>query len=781
MVNANSCPKIIRYSQLNGDIAGVDMSARNDNTPISAVMVVDDDPAILLVLTKALGRAGFKVEPACDATDALEKFERHTPDIVLIDVGMPGMNGYELCAEMRKRSVGKFLPIVMVTGYDDDASVNRAYEAGATDFIPKPISCAQIGHRVRYMLRASDESRQLQLSNARLSSVMEAVPDLIFRISDEGIYLACEAGANSELVPGHTDLIGRTFRDVMAPADAELSETSLLRAINENSIQQYEYQLQSRDGLRDFEARLVPSGNGEIHAIVRDITDRKTAERQIHYMAYFDTLTELPNRAQFTARLNSAMMYADKNNYSLSVLIMDIDQLKLINDTLGHSTGDGLLISVGDRLTRLFKSGPVSKPDEFVTLSAVARIGGDEFVLFLGRPNGEDDVEVLAQRVLDDFALPHIVNEHEIFVTPTIGIANYPQDGSQAETLLNNADTAMYRAKAAGRNGYRLFSKSMNENAHKRLTMENELRSAVNNNEFELYYQPQVRTGDLRILGAEALLRWNHPERGLIAPGAFIQVAEETGLVVPITQWVLSEACSQAQQWRETFDEMLTISVNVSPRLFLRGDIGADVTQALAATGLPGKNLEIELTESVLMRNTFSTKNMFQFLTSIGVRFSIDDFGTGYSSLSYLKQFPLDTLKIDRAFVSDIDKDAGDTSIVIAIIAMAKGLGLQVIAEGVETRDQYEFLKAQHCDVVQGYWYSRPLNTNGFDTLLKNRSWSDLDVNGRNSDDLSSFGRTNRFHRRRAGTATPGPLPEHLRSQVENTHEPNPAKEHQRL
>ena len=743
-------------------------------------MVVDDDPAILLILTKALGRAGFEVEPACDAADALEKFELRTPDIVLIDVGMPGMNGYELCSEMRKRPAGKLLPIVMVTGYDDDASVNRAYEAGATDFIPKPISCAQIGHRIRYLLRASDESRQLRLSSVRLSSVMEAVPDLIFRVSEKGIYLACEAGANSELVPGHTDLIGKNCHDVMAPADAELSETSLLRAISENSIQQYEYQLQSRDGLRDFEARLVPSGNGEVHAIVRDITDRKNAERQIHYMAYFDKLTGLPNRAQFTEQLSNGTMYADKKNYSLSVLIIDLDQLKLINDTLGHGTGDGLLISVGDRLTRLFKSGAMSKHDGLVTLFEVARIGGDKFVLFYGRPNGEDDAEVLAQCLLDDFSLPHIVNEHEIFITPTIGIANYPQDGSRAETLLNNADTAMYRAKAAGRNCYRSFSKSMNEHSRKRLTIENELRNAVSNNEFELYYQPQVRTSDLGVLGAEALLRWNHPERGLIAPGEFIHVAEETGLIVPITRWVLSEACKQTQQWREKFDETLTISVNVSPQSFLRGDIGTDVTQTLAATGLPGKNLELELTESVMMHDTFSTKNVFHFLTSIGVRFSIDDFGTGYSSLSYLKQFPLDTLKIDRAFVSDIDKDAGDTSIVVAIIAMAKGLGLQVIAEGVETRDQYDFLKAQHCDAIQGYWYSRPLNTSGFDALLNSCSCSDFDLDDRNSDDPPSVGRTIRFHRRKEGIATPRLLPNRLKGQVENSHESNSAKEHRR-
>lgn len=693
------------------------MSADPDNKSQATVLVVDDDAGMRLLLREALLQAGFAVVDASNAATALEEFERQNPDIALIDVEMPGMNGFELCARLRELTTDTLIPIVMVTGHDDDGSVHRSYDAGATDFISKPINWAQLGHRLRYLIRAGNAHRQLHLSESRLNAITQAIPDLIFRVSRNGVYLACEAGAYAEMVPGHADLIGRSFNDIMLPDDATASRTNVQRALREGAMQQYEYQLEAEDRIRDFEARLVPSDE-EVYAFVRDITDRKEAERQIRYMAYFDTLTGLPNRTQFMEQLENAILYADRHDYSLSIFFMDLDQFKVINDTLGHNVGDALLISVGDRLLRISKSQLQSNTGCVEALFEVARIGGDEFVLLAGGPTGDCVAEVTAQRVLEDIASPHDVNGHEIFVTPSIGIATYPIDGSQAETLLKNADIAMYQAKKAGRNGFRSFTSDMSDYAQQRLTIENDLRKAIDNNELELYYQPQIGTADRQIFGAEVLLRWNHPTLGRVAPDQFIRVAEETGLIVPITRWILKNACSQAHHWLQSYDNLRTISVNVSAQSFLRGEIRADVTQALASSGLAGEHLELEFTESILMHDTSPTLEAIQAMRKSGVKFSMDDFGTGYSSLSYLKRFPLDTLKIDKSFIDGIDTGAGDADIVIAIIAMAKSLGLQVIAEGVETEEQYRFLLQHQCDAIQGYWYSQPLDAAAFEAKL---------------------------------------------------------------
>lgn len=688
------------------------------DTPLKTVLIVDDDAGMRLLLSEALLRAGFAIIEAEDAVTALQQLERQPPDIALIDVEMPGMNGFQLCSRIRELTDDPLMPIVMVTGHDDDESVHKAYDVGATDFCSKPINWAQLGHRLRYLLRAGDAHRQRRLSESRLGAVMEAIPDLIFRVSGEGVYLACEGGENIDLVPGHADLIGRSFGDVMSPLDADLSRTSVRRALIEGSIQQYEYQLKSGEETRSFEARLVPTDEDEVYAIVRDITDRKEAEQQIKYMAYYDTLTGLPNRAQFMERLDNAILYTERHDYALSVFYLDLDQFKLINDTLGHNIGDGLLISVGERLLNITKLRHLSALRSSKFIFEAARIGGDEFVLFFSMPNADCDMESIVQEILHEIARPHSVSGHEIFVTPSIGIATYPLDGRQSDTLLKNADIAMYQAKKAGRNGFRFFSETMSEQARQRLTIENDLRRALENEEFELHYQPQITTSDCRIFGAEVLLRWNHPELGQMAPGQFIQIAEETGLIVPITSWVLEKACCQAKVWRRSYSDFETISVNVSAQSFLRNKIRSDVTQALAASGLEAQHLELEFTEGMLMHDTDQTLNAVNGLRNAGVRFSIDDFGTGYSSLSYLKRFPLDTLKIDKCFVDGINADNGDADIVIAIIAMAKSLGLQVIAEGVETDAQYEFLQQKECDAIQGFWYSRPLNAESFTAKL---------------------------------------------------------------
>ena len=473
-------------------------------------------------------------------------------------------------------------------------------------------------------------------------------------------------------------LAGETFRDVF---------------INRRKNGEVYYEEKTISPLR--------SGEGEItHFIAtgKDITDRMQAQERLHYLAHYDALTDLPNRVLFLDRLNQALIRSHWHQCVVAVLFLDLDRFKYINDTLGHDIGDGLLKALTARLQKRVREG-----------DTVARLGGDEFAILLEDISQAEDVSTLAAKLLDVFGQPFVIQGHELYITASIGISLSPNDGSTAAALLKNADTAMYRAKDVGKNNYQYYSADMSAAAFERLTLETSLRRALERQEFLLHYQPQIDLASGRVMGVEALVRWQHPEFGLLGPAHFISLAEENGAIVPIGEWVLRTAMTQAKRWREAGHPELCIAVNVSGRQFNEPNFVETLARLLSDTGLPASALELEITESVIMQNAEKTIERLRVLHEMGLRFAIDDFGTGYSSLSYLRRFPIHTLKIYKSFIRDLTEDGGDAEIVKTIIAMARNLKLEVVAEGVETREQLTFLQAQDCYAAQGYFLSRPL------------------------------------------------------------------------
>jgi diguanylate cyclase (GGDEF)-like protein len=556
---------------------------------------------------QAVGLATIEAE---SGEEGLRLFNEKGADAVLLDVMMPGgMNGFATCAEFRKQPYGQHIPVLMMTGLEDMESVNSAFEAGATDFITKPINIPLLGHRVRYMLRASHTTQ-----------------------------------------------------------------------------------------------RLVES------------------ERRLHRIAYFDQLTELPNRLFFQEHLQQMTALAQRQKLKLAVLFLDLDGFKRINDTLGHHFGDLVLQATSERLHKSIRSSDVlSRSNKTQDGISIARLGGDEFTVLLPAIERNEDAATVAERIRTNLTQSLTFGDHQLYTTASIGIAIYPEDGETAEDLLKNADLAMYYAKRCGGNRYRYFSTKMSETALHRLNLENHLRKAIERDELELHYQPQLDIATGKFCSVEALLRWDSQGLGWLSPAEFIPLAEETGLIVGIGEWVLRRACHQAKSWRDQDIPLSRMAVNVSAMQFLHKGFSSLVATILAETGLEPDALELELTESALINDEDSVLSVLQSLKQIGVQLAIDDFGTGYSSLSRLKNFPIDRLKIDQSFVRDIEQNSDNAAIVVAVIAMAEGMNMKVIAEGVETDGQMTFLKNKHCDEIQGYLLSKPLSSAQAEEFLMKR------------------------------------------------------------
>jgi len=686
------------------------------------VLVVDDDPAVRVLMREFLEQDGFAVEEAADGPPALSAFERLRPDIVLLDVVMPSMDGFAVCTALRKLFGGEHTPIVMVTGLDDIESINRAYEVGATDFITKPINWVILGYRIRYILRASRAIDGLGRSEEKNRALLNAIPDLMLQISKDGTILDFKAAKDFKSFLPLNDLLGKKVYEILPDEVAQQAMHFVERTMQTGDTQVFEYQFPSNEKLHSHEARIVISGKDELLAIVRDITERKQAEEQIVYLAYHDTLTGLPNRPSFKERLNQALVHAKRYEQLVATLYLDLDRFKHINETFGHDVGDLLLKAVADRIVNCVRKDDfIARPSMDELITTVARIGGDEFTILLAEITHVQDAAKVARRILEALSLPFMLEGHEVFITVSIGIALYPFDGEDVDTLLENADTAMYHAKDQGKNNYQFYTQSMNATAFERFALENSLHTALDRQQFLLYYQPQLDIQTGKIVGMEALIRWQHPDMGLIAPAAFIPLAEETNLIVPIGEWVLLTACAQNKAWQVAGFPPMRVTVNLSGNQFRQKNLAETIDKVLYNTGLDPQYLELELTESIIMQGEETTITMLNKLKAMGIRLSIDDFGTGYSSLSYLKRFPLDTIKVDRSFVRDITTDPDDAAITVAIIALGHSLNLKVIAEGVETEKQLAFLSKQKCDEMQGYLFSPPVPAEVITQMLQER------------------------------------------------------------
>lgn len=674
------------------------------------VLVVDDDPTLRMLVRAALEKFGFRVEEAIDGTEALEKFISEKPAAILMDVEMPRLNGYVACSRIRQDLAGVHIPILMMTGREDVESVNQAYAAGATDFIPKPINWAMLGHRVRYMLRASRVSQKLRTSEAKNDALINAIPDTFFVVRRDGKIVDYRAGGmGGPLAEPRGDQ--QTIFEYLPEDVARRWHKLILEVSNTKEARQCDLALGDEEERYHYELQLVPYLSDLTLTIFRDITERKRAEQRVHRLAYYDTLTGLPNRQLFQQQLSSAIEEAEKKNQKVAALYVDLDNFKRINDTLGHSFGDVVLKTIASRLEHCIRH------DDYVTRAGteeksvhLARLGGDEFVSILQGLNNEDEAVAVAERIRAELARPVQHQGHEFIVTSSIGVSVYPEDGDDIDSLLKNADLAMYQAKEAGKNSIRFYSGTMSLRSLERLQLESALRHALERDEFELHYQPKVCMATQQITGVEALLRWEHPELGKIAPDRFIPLAEECGLISELGEWVLQNACRQAKIWQDRFDADLSVAVNVSSQQFLQSSVSDVVFKSLFEASLMPRLLHLELTESILMHDLEDTIATLDRLKEAGVTLAMDDFGTGYSSLSYLQRFPLDALKIDRSFVSDLEHKKDNAAICSTIIVMAHNLGLQVIAEGVETRAQYDYLRDHDCDQVQGYFISKPMS-----------------------------------------------------------------------
>jgi diguanylate cyclase (GGDEF)-like protein/PAS domain S-box-containing protein len=557
----------------------------------------------------------------------------------------------------------------------------------------------------RHVATAVDRKRAeqaLRESESRFRTLADTAPCAIFIYQGSGFQYANDATLR---ITGYSreELSRMNFWEMV---DVDLQDVvrqrGLARQRGEGVPTRYEIRVRRRDGEQrwlDYSAGVIEyGGRTAVLGTAFDVTERKWAEEQIRTLAYHDTLTGLPNRLLFHDRLQVAVAQAHRSGQHLALLFLDLDRFKVINDSLGHGLGDRLLQEVAGRLRGSVREG-----------DTVSRLGGDEFTMLLPGIGRAVDAAKVAEKVLDTLREPIRVEGHDLFVTASIGIAIYPEDGTVPEALVKNADTAMYRAKEQGRDNYQLYTAAMNATALERLALESALRRALSANELALHYQPLLEIASGRIHAVEALLRWHHPERGLIPPAEFIPLAEVTGLIVTMGPWILRSACAQVQAWREAGFAGLSLAVNLSARQFQQPDLAELVTRILEETGLPPRHLDLEVTESYAMQNPEQAIDTLRRLKALGVRLSIDDFGTGYSSLSYLRRFPIDTLKIDKSFVGDITRDADDATIVTAVIAMAHALKLNVVAEGVETEDQLAFLAARRCDRLQGYLFSYPL------------------------------------------------------------------------
>jgi diguanylate cyclase (GGDEF)-like protein len=676
--------------------------------PRRSVLLIDDDSVFTLLAGEALQQAGFKVSIAHTLATALELFE-----------------------DGRATPAGIDLPIMMVTGNDDTESIARAYEAGATDFINKPVLWPTLPHRVDFMLRARDNMLALRASEHKNRALLQALPDSIYVINADGVIQDHITGGDSpgdaspgDASPGGASLTGKEIETVIPPAVAAAVRLDMGASPVLGEVTTYDFELDAGGENRAFETRLLPQADGAFLVIIRDSTERRRAEAQIEYLAYFDILTGLPNRQSFVRHMSRAIDSAQRDQHMVALLYLDLDRFKRINDNLGHSVGDALLRSVGRRLEQIVVASPVTPAGEPARGGAgqIARLGGDEFVILLTRLEQKADVAAAATRIEQALGDPFECDGHRFVVTPSIGIALYPQDGKDIEDLLVKADMAMYQAKDQGRNGHAFYGESMAVRSLGRLELEIDLRRAFDAEEFQLHYQPKMDLETGEIVGVEALLRWHHAERGWIPPDKFIPVAEETGMIIAIGDWVIRETCKQLISWAGTDLADLSIAVNVSVQQFARQDFVDVVLRTLAQQGVRPDQLELEITESLLMRSVAGTTAALQRLGSAGLTLSIDDFGTGYSSLGYLRQFPVHALKIDRSFVKDLNTSTDAAAICAAIIAMARELKLKVIAEGVETETQLDFLRDHRCDQVQGYLIGKPMSAADLQRLLRGAS-----------------------------------------------------------
>jgi diguanylate cyclase (GGDEF)-like protein/PAS domain S-box-containing protein len=716
--------------------AGAAVSVASDFCP--RLLLVDDEPRLLSSLYELLRDRDYQLVTATCGSEALAQLTRMQFDLVLLDLRLPDMSGHEIMDFMNGKGIDSDV-IVMSGDVGIEAAIG-ALKRGAYDYLRKPYSREELLKTVENALAqrrlAVDNERiaqRLETSERMYRNLVDSSPDIIYTLNQEGQFTFVNDRAYQLLGFTREELLGKHYSVLIHDEDLEraryvFNERGGERRVDERASRNVELRLKCKgNGIeRTFSNTLMtmpmnaigvhmPDQSRQehcgIYGVARDITDRKRAEEVISYQAYHDILTDLPNRMLFKDRLGLAVIQAKRKLTELAVMFVDLDRFKLVNDTLGHVKGDELLQQAALRLKECLRKG-----------DTLARQGGDEFTIVLPELRDRTDAKVIAEKFLESLQKPFDLDGHQVHISASIGIAVYPSDGESIDELLRHADIAMYQVKALGKNGHSFYHNSMLDMSHQKIALEQALRRALEQNELEMYYQPQIDVGTGRIIGAEGLMRWNHPQRGLLSAGEFLPFAEENGLMLPISDWMLGALCRDLLQWNAAGGEAIRLSLNLSPQYLDRGDFFEKMRGALTRYGISPAQIEVEITENICIRNPLYAIEQLNKLCQLGVSVAIDDFGTGYSSLSYLHRFPIHTIKIDQSFVKEIHDEQGHYPVILAIISIARGLGLHLVAEGVETEIQARYLQANGCTTMQGYLYHRPISLTTFIGVLQQQA-----------------------------------------------------------
>jgi len=701
-------------------------------THTQRILIVDDEPRYRSAYRELLAGTGRIIEECSTGREAILRLDRRDIDVVVLDLKLPDIDGAEIMAWLSRNGIST--SVVVFSANESIDSAIHALRQGAFEFIRKHSDPNDLIQSVDRALRRNRLEREHAVMTATLEQserlhrfLVEQSPDLIYTLDDNGHFIFVNSRVESLLGYRREELLGQHYSLIVHEDDIEQARYAFNeRRIGERATTNFEVRLiNKQNGVQHFDNRMVvailssqgiymPEKNiSQQHFLgtsgfARDITERKRAEETINFQAFHDLLTGLPNRTLFMDRLELALPQAKRRNQRVGVMFLDIDRFKLINDTYGHLEGDKLLKEFAQRTRNCLRSG-----------DTLARQGGDEFTVLLPDISNTEDVTMIARKMLAELKLPFTVADKDFIATVSIGIAIYPEDGETPEDLIRNADLAMYQTKSQGKNGYLEFTSSMNTTHVERLSLENDLRQALKQGEqFELYYQPQISLSKRCVVGLEALIRWNHPTQGMINPDSFIPLAEETGMIVQLSDWVLGAGCAQLAKLRSMGFTKLRLGINLSPREFERGDLFERITTPLGAHGLPPEMLEIEITESLLMKDAEAVIAKVRQLRRAGIRISIDDFGTRFSSLNYLRRFSVNSIKIDQSFIRDICATHGSSGIVHAIMGLARSFGLGVLAEGVENITQLNALSGLGCDEMQGFHFSRPLPVDQLEKFL---------------------------------------------------------------
>jgi len=711
------------------------MTAPSRTAP-ATILIVDDESPNRRLLEALLGHEGYVTRSAASGEEALAAIADDPPDLILLDVMMPGLDGRQVARAVKADPATRKIPIIMVTAQTDREARLAALDAGAEDFLSKPVDRAELWLRVRNLLRLKQLGDLLENHQVTLETEAQArTAELRVRTADaQRFRTAMDATGDSIVLVNRTTMrfvaVNATASQMLGYSREELFELGPMNLASTSRDQLetlYDAIIAGRGRTASMETAHRKDGSAfpvEVHrqaqragtdwvivAVTRDITERIEAESRLEHLAHFDALTGLLNRTLFCETLAKTLVYASATGETVAVLHLDLDHFKNVNDTYGRGIGDELLIQVSDRLSECVYDR-----------DAVGRLGGDEFALILTMPEGQRDATDLAEKIHAALLKPFRLDGRDVTVTASIGITLHPDDATDAETLLKYADTAMYQAKQSGRNAFQFFTSAMNTEVWRRLELETALRHAVKNGEFVLHYQPKVELKRGHVVGLEALLRWDRPGFGLVPPSEFIYSLEESGLIVDVGRWVIAKACEQIREWTRRGIDPVQVSVNVSERQFVRGDLESDVLLALDTYEVPARMLELELTENLLMTSTDRTITILRNLKAAGVQISIDDFGTGYSNLAYLRRFPIDKLKIDRSFIRDVTRSSDAAAVALSIIRTGHSLDLQVIAQGVETAAQLAYLRDIQCEQIQGYYFRPPLPVPALELLLLART-----------------------------------------------------------